>query len=575
MHVSLIHTRLAIIDVGAAANQPFCRDHVSLVFNGEIYNYKELRVELESAGFVFLTNSDTEVLLVAYLKWGTHCLDRLEGMWAFALIDEHLGKILISRDRFGEKPLFYMRTHDTLYFASEINALAVLAETKPDINYDKARRFLACGFRFLHKTDDTFYQNVKTFPAASYAWIMDASEPLPELYWQLKFRPSPMAREDIISQTREVLSSALRMRLRADVPLAFCLSGGIDSSALTAISNQSAERPIHCFSVVDDDPRYDERDNIHTMVDALQCRHTEIHPERRGFFDRFSTLVADRGGPVPTINYFLHASLLEAIADNGFKISISGTGADEMFSGYYDHYAMWLAGMTKLVGSNPDIDIDNLVGDWRRGYGAHVRNPILQDPLVFCENPEQRDHLLVNSSVFGGVLKPAQICAWQEIDYCDELLRNRMLNELLHEIVPVILAADDRNAMRVSVENRSPFLDRKLVELLFTVPSKHLVHGGLAKSILREVITDLVPNSVRLDPCKRGFNASIESLLNRDDPQTRASLLDDGPIFDIVDRKRLEDILDCDSSANSYSKFLFGFLSTRAFLDTHQSWKPY
>ena len=148
-----------------------------------------------------------------------------------------------------------------------------------------------------------------------------------------------------------------------------------------------------------------------------------------------------------------------------------------------------------------------------------------------------------------------------------------MMNELFKEIVPTILAADDRNAMRFSIENRSPFLDRELVELMYSVPNEHLINNGLAKSILRDAVVDLVPDGIRLDPRKRGFNASIDSLLDRTNPETRARLLDDSPIFEIVNRNKMEALLDSDMSANSYSKFMFRLVSTKAFLECQSEWQ--
>ena len=195
-------------------------------------------------------------------------------------------------------------------------------------------------------------------------------------------------------------------------------------------------------------------------------------------------------------------------------------------------------------------------------------------PDAFMKKPNERRHLTENAELFADLLSPAELFDWSEEHYCENLLRNRMMNELFRETVPVFLAAEDRNAMRVSVENRSPFLDRKLTEVMASVKNELLITDGMAKSILRDAVEGLVPNAVRLDPQKRGFNASIDSLLDRQNPETRSRLLDNGPVFDIVDRCKLEQLLESDMSSNAYSKFMFGFISTKAFLEYQQGWRP-
>ena len=199
--------------------------------------------------------------------------------------------------------------------------------------------------------------------------------------------------------------------------------------------------------------------------------------------------------------------------------------------------------------------------------GAHVQNPGLQDPMAFVTNPAQRDHITLDRALFSSFMTEPFDEPWSEDMHASELLRNRMANELFTEAVPVLLHEDDKNSMLFSIENRSPFLDRALVEYLYSVPSRHLMGDGFAKKILRDLGAGIVPDSVRLDTRKRGFNASINSLVDRNDPETRDILLADSPIFDIVKRSAIEDFLNNDMASNSFSKFLFSFISSRLFLE--------
>ncbi|MEX0692947.1 MAG: asparagine synthase (glutamine-hydrolyzing) [Rhodospirillales bacterium] len=565
--ITFLHTRLAIIDLDARANQPFQRDKLHLSYNGEIYNYLELRNELAGLGQRFITDSDTEVLLAAYQQWGDGFVDRLEGMWAFALFDAERGVVILSRDRFGEKPLYTWFRDGTLYFASEIKTLDAMAGARADVNTDQLRRYLVNGYKCLGKSGETYFKGIDAFPAAGYAVLKAPAPPTAKPYWRLATDIRETTFKDAVVRAKSLLTRSVDLRMRADVPLAFCLSGGVDSATLAAIAAKDMGRDIHCYSIIDSDERYDESANIQTMVDHLGCRHHTVETSTEGFFDRMRTLVAYHDAPVVTISYYMHAFLSEAIARGGYRIAISGTAADEIFTGYYDHYGMWLAAMH----GKPGVDFDSLVADWRQGMGAHVQNPGLQDPLCFVKNPGQRDHITLERDLFSSFLTEPFSEPWREDTYTSELLRNRMANELFTEAVPIILAEDDLNSMLYSIENRSPFLDRALVEYLYSVPTRHLMGGGFAKRILREIGRGIVPDAVRLDTRKRGFNASINSLVDRNDTRTREILLADSPIFEIVRKSAIEDFLSADMTSNSFSKFLFSFISAKLFLESRSA----
>jgi len=560
--VTLVHTRLAIIDLDPHANQPMERDGCILVFNGEIYNYIEIRRELIAAGYAFGTDSDTEVLLVAYLHWGACCVDRLKGMWAFAISDSRENSLLLSRDVFGEKPLFYMVEDETLYFASGVKALAALSGMQPQVNFNHLKRFLVNGFRPLFKGEETFFDRIYELPAATNAVIRSPSDIVLSNYWCPVFKPTSIGLSDTVEEVKRLLVEALKIRLRSDVPVAFCLSGGVDSTTLAGIAANELGQKLHAFSIYDNDSRYDESANVETVVNSLQCNHHITHTSTKGFFDRLAQLTDYHDAPVPTISWYIHSFLSEAIHENGYKVSISGTGADEIFTGYYDHYAFWLAGR---YGAD---NFDDLVRDWRQSYGAWVNNPLLQDPLAFVKNANARGHIYQNREIFNGFLVDPIEEDFYEEEYTYELLRNRMLNELRHEVVPVILRADDSNSMRWSVENRSPYLDRDLVDFLLSVPSEHLIHDGYPKYLLRSAASGHVPNSVRLDKRKRGFNAPINSLIDRSDSETRERLLEDSPVFDLVRRDAVKAFLDHDLDDNSFSKFMFSFISSKLFLES-------
>ena len=564
--IFLLFSRLSIIDLEPRAMQPFSRGALKIITNGELYNHIELRKELNSLGHHFKTKSDTEVMLAAWEQWGESSLDRMEGMWAFALVDIDKQQVTLCRDRFGEKPLYVWETSEAYYFGSEPKYLATLAGIKPEINYEQISRFLVNGYKAIYKRPQTFFQNFGEIAPSNYLTFSDNGSSSRARYWDLKYAPAHMDEKTAVDGVRAHLKNSMKVRLRSDVPVALCLSGGVDSTILSGMAVQDFNENISTFSIIDDDERYNEKENIDAQVSFLGCTNYKIHTSQDNFWDRMSKLIAYHDKPISTLSYYLHSFMSEQISNLGCRVAISGNGADELFAGYYDHYSFWLAEMSSRSNHS------KLIADWTNSYGKYVQNPILQNPDVFLHNSAQRDHIYLNAEEFSSWLIEPFCEPFTESRYSDNILRNRMLNELKHETIPVILHEDDRNSMFYSVENRSPYLDRNLAEFLFTVPSRHLIKDGFAKYLLRSAGTGYVSETVLWDKRKKGFNAPIDSLINRKDPQTKDRLLSQSPIFDIVKKEKIERFLHQDMKDNSLSKNLFSFVSVKLFLEHHEGW---
>ncbi|WP_421782395.1 asparagine synthase (glutamine-hydrolyzing) [Kiloniella litopenaei] len=567
--VFLAHTRLSIIDLSPNGRQPFTKGNLTLCFNGELYNYREVRESLKREGASFQTDTDTEVLLEAFRHWGNSCYQRLEGMWALVILDHESGTFHVSRDRFGEKPLYFTRDAENFYFSSDIRVLFTLANRIFEPDFEKAGRFLVNGFKSIHKEtnsdhEESWYKGIYIWPAGAAQTLKSGKDSIaPRAYWDLDYNPDEsMSLEEAIEGTRERLFEAVRLRLRSDVPLAFCLSGGVDSGALATIASKHFNQNIHTFSILDLDERYNEWDTLSITQTALDCDNRNIYLGRDGFLERLTRQVQGNAAPVATVSYYIHDFLSEAMAENGFRVAISGSGADELFTGYYDHYNFWLADQVH----SPVFD--QLASEWYKGYGRHVRNPVLKDPMSFVNDPTNRSHIFLNRDLFNSLMLTRVETDFEESSYCRNILRNRMLNEQRHEILPVLLEEDDRNSMRHSIENRSPFLDSKLAEFSFQVPNRHLIRKGMQKFLLREAAAGFLPDAVRLDKRKRGFNASITTLFDSKNQENKDWLCDESSrLFELVDRPMMSSFLEQDMSTNSLSKFLFSVLSTKLFLD--------
>jgi asparagine synthase (glutamine-hydrolysing) len=549
--VELLHTRLSIIDLDPRANQPFHHGDTWLAFNGMLYNYREL-----GPG----EPSDTAVLCAQLDAGGAAALDRCEGMWAFAAFNERTGELLLSRDRFGEKPLYLLRDpHGGIYFGSEPKFLFALAGRVPPVNRRHLQRYLVNGYKSLYKTSETFFEGLEQLPPGHLLTIAADGSERREPYWRVRHDPGEMSLDEAAAGVRERLIRSVELRLRADVPLAFMMSGGIDSTSLIAIARRELGFDVHGFTAVNTDERYEEQEMVDHAVAELGVRHTPIELGTDGFVGRLRSLVRHHDAPVSTITYYVHWLLMEAVHAAGYRVSVSGTAADELYSGYYDHHLFHLREV--------NLDPATLAG-WRAHVAPVVRNPFLSDPERFARDPGFRDHIYLGADQFREYLTGPFDEGFAEADYTPDLLRNRMLNELFHEAVPVILHEDDLNAMRVSIENRSPFLDRALFEHALTIPTRHLIVDGRAKAVLRQSMRGIVPDRILDNRRKVGFNAPIEALLDTSDPAVREEMLADSPFFEHVRREKVAALLDRPNPLpNSESKLLFNLLNAKLFLE--------
>ena len=556
-----LHSRLSIIDLDERSNQPFEKDDLIIIFNGEIYNFLEIKKNLIKKGHRFRTNSDTEVIIEAYKKYKENCVNIFEGMWAFVIFDKKEKIVFFSRDRFGEKPLYLLEIGDEIYFGSETKFIVSLLGNHVDLNYDKINKFLVCGFRSLFKERSSFFSGIRELPPSTNLVVKNNFKKNEYKYWSLNYRPKKINETEVFEKVEELLFNSVKLRLRSDIPLAFCLSGGIDSSSLVAITNKLINSKIQTFSIIDSDERYNESENINEIVSFIECENTIISTTRNDFINNMEKIISYYSAPIPTISYYIHNQLSELIKQQGYSVVISGTGADEIFTGYYDHYLFWLYEMRL------DSNFKQLIEEMKDGYGSYINNPLLKDPIKIIDDPSFRGHLYQSSDVFKKIVRKKIERSFNEQSFCEDILRNRMLNELSEEVVPVILFSDDLNSMMYSIENRSPFLDKNLVEFLFTIETKFLIKDGFQKYLLRNCSKNLLPKSILQSKKKIGFNASINSLMDLTKKKNIDWLLSDSDIFEIVRKDKMENILKSDFSKNDYSKFLFAFISSKIFID--------
>lgn len=565
-HGYFLHSRLSILDLASRANQPFHYKTKTIIYNGEIYNYVEVREELKKLGHQFLTSSDTEVLIHSIDEWGIEkALNVVEGMWAFALHDRATQQLFLGRDPFGEKPLYlYQPEFGECYFGSEIKFLSMLSGKKFTPNREHIIRFLVNGYKSLYKKEMHFFNEITELPKASFQQVdLNTGRTSLHKYWCPTFKAdAEMSFSDARDTARELLIQSVQLRLRSDTSIAFCMSGGVDSNSLIGIAKRICDYDVHGFTITNSDSRYEEQDLVDISVQNLGIKHNAYPVSSDNFIENLQKLVIYHDAPVLTITFYLDWLLQGKIAEHGYHVSVNGTAADELFSGYFDHQLMYLYDLR----DNP-ILLDESIKNWQRDIAPIVRNPYLQNPKVFIDNPFFRDHIYLDNDKYATFLQNSWHEAFSETYYRPGLLQNRMVNEIFHETTPLILHEVDLNAMYHSMESRSPFLDRKLFEFCHSIPAQHLIKNGAAKAVLREAMRGIVPDEILNSKRKVGFNAPILDLLNVRSSDVMSYLLQDSPIWDLLKREAMHEILKTSYLPNSDSKFIFAFLSSKIFLE--------
>jgi len=496
--------RLAIIDLSDAAMQPFASDDgaLRLVHNGEIYNYVELRRELQGRGHSFRTQSDTEVIVRAYEEWGDDCVRRFNGMWALALWDGRKRRLLCSRDRFGVKPFYYRWDDGRLQFASELKAFDSLEPHLPAV-----RDYLEQGY--VDHTDETFFAGIRKLPPA-HSLVVDERGLRLARYWSLEPREEPA---DATEEVRELFLDAVRLRLRSDVPVGTCLSGGIDSSAIVCavdhLLRTEAEnaRPVgdrqRTFTAFFEERGFDERPYAEAVVDRTRSQPHWITFGSRELVDVLPSIVRTQDEPFGSTSIVAQWFVMRAAKEAGLTVMLDGQGADETLAGYHGYFGPFFADLLRH-GQLRELGAELRAYRTLHGAGVGTTAVALARPFL----PE-RVRWAARGRVRGGsaLVHPDLPSSTHEHanGFDGGYLRRQMHVILTQRGLPELLHYEDRNSMAHSLEARVPFLDYRLVELLFSLGSSELIERGRTKAVLRRALGDLLPPVVRDRVDKLGF----------------------------------------------------------------------
>lgn len=521
--IGLGHRRLAIIDLSEAGHQPMSNANgtVWLVFNGEIYNYLELMPILQEKGYVFRSKTDTEVIIHAYEEWGEQCVERFNGMWAFAIWDSAQEKLILSRDRFGVKPLYYYWSNRGLYFASEIKSIVAVSSEAKRPNYSYLYHFLPAGA--LDDGEETCFQDVKqVLPAHSIVFHKAVSRRVN--YWRYD-STTMKAKYDYSNPAetlREILADSVRLRLRSDVPVGTCLSGGLDSSSIVCLASQMLDHPVKTFSCLYEDPECNERPFVEAVNRHAQTDAYPVCPTGDDLFDVLPKIVWHQGEPTAGPGLYSQWHVMAA-AHGKVKVLLDGQGGDELLAGYHTYFDAYLASLIRdLIRTRRPIYISTFLRAMKE-----IRS-VTTDPVVSRQVqrflPGVLASLVRKATSLVRRVDPTMLTVAPPVIHDDlraqvqgrEIVREQPrqfdneLNDMLYwhlvrQSIPALLHYEDRNSMAFSIEARTPFLDYRLVEYSLGLPYEVKMKDGVTKHILRQAMNRDLPPVVRDRKDKKGY----------------------------------------------------------------------
>ncbi|NEP77370.1 MAG: asparagine synthase (glutamine-hydrolyzing) [Okeania sp. SIO3B3] len=544
-HVALGHVRLSILDLSPLGHQPmtYAEGRYVTVFNGEVYNFIELRAELENLGHRFRSRSDTEVLLASYSQWGVDCLQKLRGMFAFAIWDTRDKRLFLARDRCGEKPLVYRLTKDRLIFASELKALVQLDSVEPE--FDPEAVDLYFHYQFVPEPR-TPLKGVFKLPAGHYMVVdSESMQAQTKCYW--RFEDAPAIHGDPVPAIREELDRSIELTLRSDVPVGVALSGGIDSSAIAALAAPKHQDVLRAFSIgYPGRPAQDERGMAEELAKKLGLPFHDVELDTQELVDFFPTLVRVMDDPIADIAAFGHYMVTRAAADQGVKVMLTGIGGDELFWGYY-----WLPASVqqtmqrkqgaqqwsppfmvpfakkflssragRFAASSPRMP--KMISSAMRSLEAIATlDPARADYAVFYDLIQDFNDMIKLSQrelytpEFKAAIPPDNAISPYRLDMKGTDNIQHAICRLLFDtwLVSNCLNLGDKVSMASSVETRLPLLDYRLVEIAMGARKTQEDHNIGPKAWFKEALKDVLSDEVLNRP-KKGFTPPVEDWIH-------------------------------------------------------------
>lgn len=555
--IGFSHRRLSIIDLSSNGHQPMSNEDgtIWLVYNGEIYNYQEVRKDLVNRGHQFKSNTDTETIIHAYEEYGTQSLDRFNGMFAFALWDNNKQLLLAARDRIGIKPFYYYFNGNIFIFGSEIKAILCHPEVSREVNFDAVRQYLIYG----HSYDDkTWYKNIRQLPPG-FILQLENGELTTRKYWDMNFNVDyNRSFQSFEEELRAIVIDALRLNLRSDVPVGAYLSGGVDSSTIVALAAKELKNGIHTFSAAYEGKAYDERKYINIVSREFNTSHHEVTPSYIDVPQLLTRLLWHLDEPVVGAAGLPMYRVAEMVASTGVKVVNGGQGADELFGGYPPFFVLAARNLLDGVrgkGAHGPIEELLRIPQYLSKGGAFKRlwnRRNLSDPTWIKGIKDIHDARIEGMKIITKnnlYLQPFEFSSYLSVKH----------------YLPGLLQVEDRMSMAWSIESRVPLLDYRIVELAGKIPSWMKVRKGISKYILREAVRGITPNAILDRKDKKGFPVPTGSWFAKELKEFLIKTLVETPMLssEVIDQSAVIEMISAhESGKQDFSAQLWLILNT-------------
>jgi asparagine synthase (glutamine-hydrolysing) len=551
--LGFVHRRLSIIDLSESGHQPMCDPHskVWITYNGEIYNYPELRKALEDEGNSFVSESDTEVILQAYLCWGEKCVEKFNGMWAFCIYDTEKNICFASRDRLGVKPFYYLNNSRLFAFASEQKALVNAGIAGAGVN-EKALHNYLVNVQLENEEQNFFAELKELWPGHNLVYNINTQAYSTTSYYNLNdhltLTNNALSDEELIGKIAAVFKQSVRLRLRSDVEVGTCLSGGIDSSAIAMSISELTRQPFHCFTSVFRNTSFNEESFADVVAKKAGAVHDKVEPTLEGFITDLDALIYSQDVPIWDTSTYAQYKVMELAKKSNIKVVLDGQGADELFAGYHHHYlATW----------NHYFSEGDYLSSFR-SISASAES--IQNPFLFFIKERIKQSFDLQSRKLSGLLHKDFIKAYpisNPSQYFTDL-NQQLVHDIYHTRLKSFLKCEDRCGMWHSVESRVPFSDDvELINLMFSFDAKRKIQKGTSKYLLREALRPLLPNEIYQRRDKKGFETPIQNWLTRLRPLMLSEIMNAG--LDFIDPAHIKKFNSKDLYQNKLLFRLFVF----------------
>lgn len=549
-NLGLGHRRLSIIDVSEAANQPFYLEqkHV-LVFNGAIYNYVELRAELQDLGYTFKTQSDTEVLLLSYDCWGEDCVKKFNGMWSFAIFDVKKNILFCSRDRFGIKPFYYYSDKEKFVFASEIKPILEIEKIET-ANLQTLLTFLIINIS--DQTDETYFKDIFKLPGAhNLIYDLKSHDFKIYRYYDIEFNDeiSHLNLEDSIELFEKEFEKSINLRLRSDVKIGAAVSSGLDSSYMAAIATKNLREANNlenftAITVGSLDDKYDESSLSVVVTEQLEINHDIIKPKTDEFKNSFEKVIFIHEEPFGGISVYMQKFLMKEANKLGIKVLLDGQGADEILLGYSRYAAAYLRNHSF---------VKNL--KFLNKIKSHYSISIVEACKIYF----YYTHFSIKKLMYNKRGKILKKNYFDIVDYSKTVdltqsyknIFKLQKNEIFWCQLPELLKWEDKNAMNYSIESRLPYLDYRFVETCLSINNNYKIKNGWSKYILRKNLEKYMPYEIAYNKRKIGFNAPVEEWWPRSEEILET--INNSKILQQISKKKFKFVADRDLEWRLYN----------------------